>query len=254
MAASTPYWKNYVVRGSPKYVKRPAALPRLHCYCPPTRLPLRYPNLNRWFEAFEQRPAYVASKSDWYTHIKDIPPQYGAGVGIPAAKATAQAMDGGDASWRLPLPPLASSDAPSDVLQPGWEAFEADAPVEAAHRVSQNHAAIARFMARGAGRGGGWSVGRPDRSALADPYAKPNEDVVATIDAVLAVAVCVLLDGADPADAHAEALADAVGDAPKQDVAKCLRYLRDRVGVPRDMSYPAARCLRGTLNWAEGAL
>ena len=31
--------------------------------------------LNTWLEAFEKREAYLAFKSDYYTHVKDIPPQ-----------------------------------------------------------------------------------------------------------------------------------------------------------------------------------
>lgn len=33
-------------------------------------------------KAFEARPAYIATKSDYYTHVMDIPPQYGPGFGV----------------------------------------------------------------------------------------------------------------------------------------------------------------------------
>jgi glutathione S-transferase len=36
---------------------------------------------------------------------------------------------------------------------------------------------------------------------------------------------------------------------PAVPVAESARYLRDRVGVPRDLPFPAARQLRAHLNW-----
>ena len=39
----------------------------------------KLPGLNAWIEAFEKREPYFAFKSDYYTHVKDIPPQYGPG-------------------------------------------------------------------------------------------------------------------------------------------------------------------------------
>ena len=52
MAASVLYWKGIQLRNSE-----------------------RYPNLEAWFSAFEQRSSYLATKSDYYTHVMDIPPQ-----------------------------------------------------------------------------------------------------------------------------------------------------------------------------------
>lgn len=47
MAASTAYWKGLQLRGNE-----------------------RWPSINRWFEALEMRPSYMAGKSDFYTHVK----------------------------------------------------------------------------------------------------------------------------------------------------------------------------------------
>ena len=31
----------------------------------------------RWFEAMEQKPSYLGTRSDFYTHVHDLPPQLG---------------------------------------------------------------------------------------------------------------------------------------------------------------------------------
>lgn len=226
MAASVPYWKGVALRGCG-----------------------RFPKLDAWFDAFERRPSYHASRSDWYTHIKDIPPQYGPGVPEPAAKHIARAIDGADESWRLPLPPLSSSTAPSDTLQPGWEPYEADAPVEAAWRIISNGRAVAGLMARGAARTGGWAQGRPDRAELADPGVQGASDMLPWTDRALRLSAQILLEGAAPSVEHrARAAALGCGGGAER-LRRCCEYLRDRVGVPRDMTYPAARTLRGALNF-----
>lgn len=67
----------------------------------------KLPSLNAWLDAFEKRECYLAFKSDYYTHVKDIPPQYGPGYdGGFENKRLAMQMNvlGKDGkSWELPL-------------------------------------------------------------------------------------------------------------------------------------------------------
>ena len=62
IAASIYYYKGFVVRGEG-----------------------RWPGIERWFEAMEQRPAYLGTRSDYFTHVHDLPPQLGGTQRCPHA-------------------------------------------------------------------------------------------------------------------------------------------------------------------------
>ena len=59
MLASCAYWKGLDLRSA--------------------EMKKKYPGLNTWIDAFEKRESYLAFKSDYFTHVRDIPPQYGPG-------------------------------------------------------------------------------------------------------------------------------------------------------------------------------
>ncbi|CAM9731997.1 unnamed protein product [Phaeothamnion confervicola] len=253
MAASAVYWRGLRIRGNS-----------------------RWPNIDRWFDALELRPSYMASKSDFYTHVRDIPPQYGDGFfGDGAAvDAAAAAVAGQDGSWSLPLPSLRGPDTgpgfdglgPLEPVLPSNDPGVELACQEAALRLIRNRAAVTRFACRGAGTSSGWS-NRPGRALLSDPDAVPNDDVASDVSLVLRAVAAALLAGETTTAAAALSTAavaasavakagggggDATGVAGRAAaVAQCVEYLRDRVGVPRDMPYPAARQLRAHLNWAR---
>ena len=212
MVASLLFWKGLKIRG-------------------PT-----LPHLDAWLSAFEERPAYLATKSDYYTHCMDIPPQYGPGYSIPEAAADAASIGGG--AWKLPLGPS------NEPLAPLQDRGDEAARHEAAYKLVGNAKNIARFAARGAAPPGA----KPFQAPLADPYAKPNEAAVAPVDACLRHVARALIEGTDAAEAAAAA--DVAGAEGADAVADCLAYLRDRVGVPRDMGQAAAMQLRAHLNWA----
>jgi glutathione S-transferase len=61
------------------------------------------PHFQTWLAAFEQLPHYLASRSDYYTHIMATPSQNGPGFVIPAAKPIANQISGFSGAWILPL-------------------------------------------------------------------------------------------------------------------------------------------------------
>ncbi|KAL4421036.1 hypothetical protein ABPG77_007511 [Micractinium sp. CCAP 211/92] len=212
----------------------------------------RWPNVERWFEAMEARPAYAGFKSDHYTHVHDLPPQLGGCVAVPEAAPFAAAIDGRDGkSWHLPLEPLSSSSL--EAHSPG-EQPEVDR-LQAAARLVQNHEAVTRFALRGAP--GGRPGPRPVAAPLCDPTAIPAMEHQAAADAVLRHVAHALLLGVEAKQASPAVLPAASGAATQHDggvVIPALAYLRDRVCVPRDLRLPAARQFRAHLNWAIDVL
>jgi len=221
MVPSVLYWKGLQMRGTG-----------------------RWPNVDRWLAAFEERKNYLATKSDYYTHVMDIPPQYGPGQSVPDSEPFQKKIDGRE-GWTLPLPPLTEESL--EPVLPSWNPGEEAARHEAALSIVSNRDAVVRFASRAAGDDvGRWQrEGGFGRSVLADPYAKPEEALIPDTDACLRIVTHALMHGTD--EAAKVMNKDGLGHAAAQKT--CLQYLQKRVGVPRDMSYPAARQLRAHLGW-----
>jgi len=210
-----------------------------------------FPAVNRWFDSMETLESYQLTKSDYYTHCWDLPPQLGGCRVEDGSKPFQDAINGLNGSWDLPLAP------DNNGLEPDWSwaGDESAAKREAVERVTSNFEAIISFASRGAGKSGR-SYGAP----LSDPNAVPNESIKPFVNAAMIVVCNKLLSETDAENTACDkALAELVSAWKKEGgnsnevmdkVAMSLSYLRDRVGVPRDMRLPAARQLRAHLNWA----
>jgi len=210
-----------------------------------------YPAINKWFDAMETLESYTLTKGCYYSHCWDLPPQLGGCTFEDGGEISENAIngerlpDGSRGSWELPLEPHLGG------VEPDWDwcGGEDVAKREAVERISFNHAAIVSFASRGAGSKGLIPYSAP----LADPNAVPNEAVKPSVDACLRIVSLALLNGVDAVN---EDLDKIVGTLSKQggsqhveNVVASLAYLRDRIGVPRDMRLPAARQLRAHINY-----
>lgn len=265
MLASCAYWKGLNLRDE--------------------EMKKKYPGLNNWLDAFDKRECFLAFKSDYYTHVKDIPPQYGPsynGGFEENRKKFSKMIDGTDGkSWVLPLP----FDDPIQPLYKGpplplcalkaagiegdangsYEKCDPDLMAQACRqmagwKLSSNGQNVAKFAARG-GSAGSKNPRKSFGAELADPYAEPDVSVIPHVDNVLRV-VCEGLLGEENTEqghmAYLQSLEDKVRSVvpsdKKKDVISSLAYLRDRVGVPRDLPLASARQLRAHLNWAISSL
>jgi glutathione S-transferase len=175
---------------------------------------------------------------------------------VPSLSAASQVafkrwIDGAAESWRLPLPPLNENSHEPSYL----EESAVDDRIEAAAKVIGSAKNVVAFAARGSGRPGN----RPVAARLSDPTATPDETAIAGVDAALRRVCHELLEGTAAAAAAAKGVGVGIGasaggahDATR--AAASLAYLRDRVGVPRDLRFPAARQLRAHLNWFIDAI
>ena len=211
--------------------------------------------------------------------VMDIPPQYGPGYdgGFDDMREKfAKSITGRDGkSWNLPLPfddelqPLYTGPPlPLSVLQAAgikgdngkkedsYQSADPDMMAKACRdmagwKLASNGEAVARFAARG-GPKGGTNPRKTFGAQLADPYAEADKEAQPYADAALR-AVCKSLL-ADDNDAALHAMKSDLQDAVPSDqagaVAASLAYLRDRVGVPRDLPLASARHLRAHINYA----
>lgn len=220
------------------------------------RDPNRYPNVVRWLEAMESRASFQVTKSDYYTHSRALPPQLAADCAAePGCEELQESID----SWPV-------LDGSRDWKEPGWEWCESGATKEAADRLVQGNRNIVAFCARGAGVSGLPAASAP----LADPGALPNESAIPALDLLIRYIATSLLQKSSACSGSWLQI-DSIGSATKDSVlftnavsrldnesalslADCLDYLRARIGVPRDMSYPAAQALRKELLFVSNIL
>jgi len=174
----------------------------------------RWTHVNRWFQAIESRDSYKATYGDFHTNCHDLPPQIGGCIPSGSAEQRAIAAEIDGTDGKSWRLPLAPL---SQTVEP-WPENEQLDKLEAANAMVHCHAGVMKSS-------------------------KASESG----DAAFRMVTTALLEGiANVPEAELRKLDPAA--------AASLRWTRDRISVPRDMSFPAARQLRAHLNWAADIL
>ncbi|CAI5489814.1 unnamed protein product [Closterium sp. Naga37s-1] len=231
-AASIPFWKGLTVRGN-----------------------TRWPALNAWFTAMDARPPYLAMKSDDFTITHTLEPQIGPVVLADAGAAHRDYIEGrdGTGAWDLPLQPEVTAWGEDD----GTGGAGRQAQQEAVESIILNHELLVSFCLRALrdqsfpGQRVMLVGGRPRLQPPSDAELEAaRERLAPAVSEALRHVAHALLEGTEAVGAAVPAgLLGALSGEEQEEVAVCVAYLRDRVGVPRDLTYPAARQLRAHLQW-----
>jgi len=173
-----------------------------------------HPAIDRWFGALEQRPTYLGTQSDFHTHAHDLPPQMGGcyANGEGPQRTLAARIDQG------PWPITSFGERQSGQEMEGLDP-------ETSQREPRDSAlvALARVLKH--------------RGPLLERNPLPPE----VFEPALRCALTALVGGRE-----GEASSGGITIPPAGSAAG-LRYLRDRISVPRDMPLHAARRLRQAL-------
>lgn len=190
-----------------------------------------HPRLNDWFDAMETRETYRGTKSDHHTHVHDLPPQMGSCCfDRHTVKNDAAAQKAVDKATR------SVNEQADDTECPEWEINEQifqeqeHVRIEAIARVLKFQDILAEVNPYGVRKGGSTNV---FDVSIRGVLSRLAEDAV----------------GVDLVSAKASELGDEpiTLDRLPPCGAQSLRYVRDRISIPRDMTFWAGRRLRQAL-------
>ncbi|CAD7943013.1 unnamed protein product [Amoebophrya sp. A25] len=208
-----------------------------------------FPVIAKWFQAMESRPSYMMSKADFFTHTHAIPhrirPCYFDEWNVSPEKLAAcwQAVEAGAEE----VPDYFDRGARRS---PRTSTEQVEAALEAAHRVLIFWDVLREKTTEIEGITTPVSKVSKKNSSLGVNANYTGDSFDLAMRLVLTRLLKPLLGSstAQEAERLGSSLGDALDESQKaenpQDVLRVLQYYKDRISIPRDMSYHAGKRLR----------